>query len=139
MTAVRDFVDSVIPQFTEAEISLHNGKVEPRLAMWSRRDPVTLFGAGKSVFTAQEAEEIFRWVASTFVKCKTYDLELIEANVSGDLAYTVAYERYEAIRQDGSIARNTLRATHVYRREGNEWKIVHRHGDHATDAPSIGR
>ena len=132
MTAAQDFVDSVVPQFTEAEISMHNGEVERRLAMWSRRDPVTLFGAGRSASTAGEAEEIFRWVASTFVKCNTYELELIAADVSGDLAYTVAYERYEAIRQDGSVARNTLRATHVYRREGNEWKIVHRHGDHAT-------
>ena len=25
----------------------------------------------------------------------------------------------------------TVRATHVYRREGGEWKIVHRDGDNA--------
>lgn len=133
MTAVQDFLDSVLPQFTEAEISLHNGDVERRLAMWSRRDPVTLFGAGRSASTAEEVEEVFRWVASTFAKCNTYDLELITADVSDALAYMTAYERYEAVRQDGSVARNTLRATHVFRRERDEWKIIHRHGDHLPD------
>lgn len=58
--------------------------------MWSRRDPVTLFGAAKSESSAQEVEEVFRWLASTFFKCNSYDLELIAADVSGDLAYTVA-------------------------------------------------
>ena len=26
-------------------------------------------------------------------------------------------------------AETAVRSTHVYRREGGEWKIVHRHGD----------
>jgi ketosteroid isomerase-like protein len=30
----------------------------------------------------------------------------------------------------GPVKPNTLRVTHVYRRENGEWKIVHRHGDH---------
>jgi ketosteroid isomerase-like protein len=130
---VSEFLDRVLPQFTEAEISLHTGEVDRRLAMWSRGDPVTLFGAGKSASTAEEIEQVFRWVASTFVECNTYDLELVAAGVSGDIAYTVTYESYEAVRSDGSVARNRLRATHVFRREGNEWKIVHRHADHAPE------
>ena len=30
----------------------------------------------------------------------------------------------------GERATYTLRATHVFRREDGEWRIVHRHGDH---------
>jgi hypothetical protein len=37
--------------------------------------------------------------------CNAYDLELIAAGVSGDLAYTVAYEHYEAIGQEDASTR----------------------------------
>ena len=133
MTTVEEFVASVLPQFTEAEIALHNGDLSPRLEMWSRVDPVTLFGAAVSGSGWSEVEPVFRWVAGSFAECRAYDLELVAVDVSGDLAYTVAYERFEAVRSDGSVAHNTLRATHVFRREEGEWKVVHRHGDHATE------
>jgi ketosteroid isomerase-like protein len=133
VTPVEEFVETVLPRFTEAEIALHNGDLGPRLAMWSRGDPVTLFGAGASGSGWNEVEPVFGWVAGTFAECRAYDLELVAVDVSGDLAYTVAYERYEAVRSDGSVVHHTLRATHVFRCEGGEWKVVHRHGDHAPD------
>jgi ketosteroid isomerase-like protein len=136
MRPVEDFVENVLPAFTEAEIALHNGDLGPRLAMWSRDDPVTVFGAGASGTDWKEIEPVFRWVADSFTECRAYDLELVAVDVSGDLAYTVAYERYEAVKSDGSVAHNTLRATHIFRREKGEWKIVHRHGDHVPDDPS---
>jgi ketosteroid isomerase-like protein len=133
VTPVKDFVENVLPQFTEAEIALHNGDLHPRLAMWSRGDPVTLFGAGASGSGWNEVEPVFHWVANSFVECRTFDLELVAVDVSDDLAYTVAYERYEAVMADGSVVHRTLRATHIFRREEGEWKVVHRHGDHATN------
>ena len=133
MTPAEEFVASVLPQFTKAEIALHNGDLGPRLEMWSRSDPVTLLGAAVSGSGWSEVEPIFRWVANSFVGCRTYDLELVAVDVSGDLAYTVAYERFEAVKSDGSIANATLRATHIFRREEGQWKVVHRHADHATD------
>ena len=61
--------------------------------------------------------------------CRTYEYELLAAGASGDLAYTVGYENYEASRDGGPVTPNRLRVTHVYRRENGEWRIVHRHGD----------
>lgn len=133
MTPVEEFVENALPQFTEAEIALHNGDLEPRLAMWSRGDPVTLFGAGASGSGWNEVEPVFRWVADSFAECRAYDLDLVAVDVSGDLAYTVAYERYEAVKSDASVVHTTLRATHIFRREEGEWKVVHRHGDHAPE------
>ena len=114
-----------------AEEAIHNGDVEPRLAMWSREDPVTLFGAaGPNKSGWDEVEPIFHWVASLFSNCRDYSFELVAAGVSGDLGYTVGYERSIISVNGGPSQSNILRATHVYRRENGEWKIVHRHGDH---------
>jgi ketosteroid isomerase-like protein len=97
--------------------------------MWSTRDPVTLFGAwGPCKSGTDEVTRISRWVASRFSNSTTYNFELVAAGVSGDLAYTVGYER-NMTSVDGKPEEYTLRVTHVYRREDGEWKIVHRHGD----------
>jgi len=97
--------------------------------MWSTKDPVTLFGAwGPCKTGTDEVTRISRWVASRFSNSTSYSFELVAAGVSGDLAYTVGYER-NMTSIDGKSTEYTLRVTHVYRREDGEWKIVHRHGD----------
>jgi hypothetical protein len=45
-TAVDDFLAEMLPKQVAAETAIHNGDVELRLALWSRKDPVTLFGVG---------------------------------------------------------------------------------------------
>ena len=45
-----------------------------------------------------------------------------------DMAYTAGLEHTSAS-VDGQPRSYTLRATPVYRREGDEWKVAHRHGD----------
>jgi hypothetical protein len=39
-----EFLKYMLPKQIAAERALHGGNVEPRLALWSRRDPVTLLG-----------------------------------------------------------------------------------------------
>jgi hypothetical protein len=45
MSELDDFLTTTLPRQIEAEEAIHNGDVEPRLEMWSRKDPVTLLGA----------------------------------------------------------------------------------------------
>ncbi len=132
MSELDDFIAATIPRQIRAEEAIHNGDPAPRLKMWSTRDPVTLFGAwGPCRSGSAEVSRISRWVASRFSSCARYDLEIITAGVSGDLAYTVGYERSSRSVDGGPVEPSTLRVTHVYRRENGEWKIVHRHGDFA--------
>jgi ketosteroid isomerase-like protein len=132
-----DFLATFIPRQIEAEKAIQRGDVEPRLALWSRADPVTLFGAwGPCKSGWDDVERTFRWVASRFSAGTDYELELVAADVSGDMAYTVGYERTSSSVDGGPVTPNVLRVTHIYRREDGEWRIVHRHGDHAPEDQS---
>jgi ketosteroid isomerase-like protein len=55
------------------------------------------------------------------------------AFASGDLAYTVGFERGEVAIDDGSKKPMIIRVTHVYRRFDDEWRLVHRHADFPPD------
>ena len=68
----------------------------------------------------------------SFSGCESYRFELVAAEVSGDMAYTVGYEHTQAV-VNGEPRTYTLRATQIYRREGGEWKVVHRHGSAPPD------
>ena len=130
MSEVDDFLAETLPRLLRAEEAMHNGDPEPRLEMWSRNDPVSLLGAIGMVETGwEDLSKTFQWVASAFSNCTEYRFELVAAGASGDLAYTVGYEHSTASRNGGPVTPNTLRVTHVFRREDGEWKIVHRHGD----------
>jgi ketosteroid isomerase-like protein len=130
MTEVKEFLDEFVPRQQAADDAIHAGDAEPRKALWSRNDPVTLLGAfGVAASGWDECEEVFDWLATVFTGSESFELEIIAAGVSGDLAYTVGYEHSVASRKGEAPKPNTLRVTHVYRRENGEWKIVHRHGD----------
>ena len=135
-TALEDFLAEMLPKQVAAETAIHNGDVAPRLALWSRNDPVTVFGAKRSATGWAELDPMFHSVASWFSDSTEYDFEVVAAGASGDLAYTVGYE-HNRVKVDGQPTTYTLRATHVYRREHGQWRIVHRHADFppATDQP----
>lgn len=128
VTETDEFLAEVLPAQRAAEQAIHNGDVEPRLALWSHRDPVTLYGAKLSGSGWAELERMFREVASWFSDSQEYEFEVIAAGASGDLAYTVGYERNK-VKVEGKPGVYTLRVTHAYRREDGRWRIVHRHAD----------
>ncbi len=127
-TETEQFLAEALPKQRAAELAIHKGDAEPRLAMWSHADRATLFGAKLTAGGWSEVEPAFREVASWFTDSVEYDFEVIAAGASGDLAYTVGYE-HNKVTVDGQPRTYTLRVTHVYRREAGEWRIVHRHGD----------
>jgi ketosteroid isomerase-like protein len=131
------FLEAVLPAHISAEQALHEGDATARRSTWSHDDRVTLFGAGVAYRSGwSEVRAVFDRLATTFTSCADYRLELLAAGASADLAYTVGIERYRASTSAGQAVQNTLRATHVYRRESGGWRIVHRHGDHLPLAPS---
>ena len=106
-----------------------DGDVEPWARLWSTRDPVTLFGGAGSASGTGEVRKVLDWLAGLFGGHVDDRQDLVAAGASGDLAYTVAVEHKTVDTPGGERVTYALRATHVYRREGGEWRIVHRHGD----------
>jgi ketosteroid isomerase-like protein len=101
----------------------------PRIAMWSRAEPLTLFGAAISGRGWGEIGPIFDRLGKQFSNCLSYQNEIVAAEARGDLAYTVALEHTTASINGADPKPYVLRATTIFRREDGEWKVVHRHGD----------
>jgi ketosteroid isomerase-like protein len=133
MSEVEEFLTAIRPRLTEAEVNLHNGDATQRIAMWSRNDPVTLFGAATSARGWSEIGPVFDWLATTFANCTSYENEIVAAGASGDLAYIVAVEHTTASINGAEARPYKLRATTIFRREDGEWRVVHRHGDPLTN------
>jgi ketosteroid isomerase-like protein len=134
VSEAEDFLKSVLPRLTEADTAFHNGDARPRIAIWSRKDPVTLFGALLTKGGWQEVGPAFEWLASRFSNCESFEYEVIAAGASGDLAYLVGIERTKASVGGAAPEAYALRVTTIFRRENGEWKAVHRHGDPLPDS-----
>lgn len=124
----RQFLTEFLPKHVEAERQIHGGDPNPRMDLWSRKDPITVLGAKESGQGWAQLEPMFTAVAGWFSQAISYEFELVAAGASGDMAYTVGYEHNEVV-VDGRRRTYTLRATHVYRREDGQWRTVHRHAD----------
>jgi len=122
--------DATLERVREAVDATYRGDAEPYTQLWSRQEPVSLFGAlGPRKTNRSDIEQAFRWVASRFSDpVMLTDFEVVE--VADGLAYTVGYEHGE-LAIDGKKQHVRVRVTQIFRREGNEWKLVHRHGDFA--------
>ena len=132
MTEVQEFLATAVQAVNKADQALHNGDPEPRLALWSTEPPVTLFGAalGSNQSGRPDVEAFFRVLATRFRDGQYFDVDIVAADVRGDLAYTVAFENSAVSLDGGPVTPTRLRVTQIYRREDGEWRVVHRHGDH---------
>jgi ketosteroid isomerase-like protein len=135
---LEEFRSTMLARQTEAELAFLHGDPEPRMELWSRRDPVTLFGAiGMSESGWDQISKTFAWVASRFSNVTDYRFDAEVVEVSGDMAYTLAFERFNGSVAGRPVEPVTVRSTHIYRREDGEWKIVHRHGDNPRQDPRV--
>jgi ketosteroid isomerase-like protein len=127
---------SFLPQF-EAGI---NGFINGDPTLWkknaSHRDDVTIMGGWGGLAKGwTEVDPWYDWAAARFKESGAgVKVEYISSEVSGNLAYTVAIERSEALvaGQDKPAAM-TLRVTHIFRMEDGSWKLIHRHADPLID------
>ena len=119
-----------LEQETARQAAMYNGDPGPMIDYWAASDDVTLFGAWGPIEKGHKAvTDTMRWVGSRFTSADAVDLEHTVIASSGDLAYTVGFERSH-VSVDGGPPRDVvLRVTHIYRRIDGDWKLMHRHAD----------
>jgi ketosteroid isomerase-like protein len=120
----------LIGRTAEAASALIRGDIRTYIALLPHADDYTLmdpFGGEptRGFDASSESLEAFE----RFFQGGEADLEVVESYASEDLAALVVIERQHG--QVGGLPDQdlSLRVTWVFRREGSEWRQVHRHAD----------
>lgn len=109
------------------------GRPQAFQELWSAAEDVTIFGAfGGHEVGWTEVEPRLGWAASQF-RNGSWEYTPLAAAFGRDLGYTVGLERLAACMAGATLPTiQELRVTHVFRRDADGWRIIHRHGDPLT-------
>jgi ketosteroid isomerase-like protein len=71
------------------------------------------------------------WASSQFEDSGAkQNIEYVNKGASGDLPFTISIERQVAqIKEQTAPTSRALRVTQIFRKEGDTWKLLHRHAD----------
>jgi ketosteroid isomerase-like protein len=125
-----DDLHEIIERTTAAVNSLVMGDAKPFKELYSHEKDVTVFGGfGAYELGWDTVGKNVEFAAGRFHGGKL-GIELLAGGISGDLAFTVWIERGE-VRLSGheNYTPLAVRVTHIFRREKEGWKLIHRHGD----------
>ena len=125
-----DAFTEALEQQDAAIAAMLDGDPGPFIDSWAASDEVTLFGAWGPIEKGHKAvTDTIRWAGSRFTGADAVDVENTVVASSGDLAYTVGFERSHVSVEGGPTRDMVIRVTHIYRRIDDEWKLMHRHAD----------
>ena len=131
--------DGAVEAYRQALDAFLKGDPKPATAFFSRRDDVTLANPfGLPRLGPAEVDKAIKEAAANFKDGSVRRIEEVSRYNTPDLGYVVQLERAEA-RLSGSedMTPIALRVTMIFRREGDTWKVAHRHADPITTARPI--
>jgi ketosteroid isomerase-like protein len=123
-------VAELVRRTAEAASALLRGDIHRYVRLIPHADDYTLMdpfgGEPRRGFDASEGAVA---AMERFYQGGEAKLELVQSYTSGDMVVLVAVERQHG--KIGGLPEQdwSLRVTLVYRREGSEWQLVHRHAD----------
>jgi ketosteroid isomerase-like protein len=133
MTGKDDF-EQFLKLRKEASDEFINGNFEPLNSISTHQSPATIFGPkGDCVQDAEQVNSANARGAKLFKPDGTNAFEIMHMAADGNLAYWVGIQR-SVVRMHGQETPipMDLRVTEIFRREGGEWKLVHRYADKLT-------
>jgi len=129
--STRSDFDLVLREVEAAQVELVSGRPDRFKSLWSHGEDVTLSGGLGGVIAKGWPDVSARldWVATQYVRGSRTHQE-VSRYVGKDIAYVVLRETIRFTRPtDGKPSVQELRVTQIFRREGRQWRIVHRHAD----------
>ena len=135
----QDNLDGMIDVYHVAADEFSRGDPKPVKALFSEREDVTLANPfGPAVRGSEEVSGALDYASSRF-RDGNVSFERIAIYASPDLATILELERWNAkVGGSEDLAPFDLRVTSTLRREGNAWKLVHRHADPITTRDARG-
>lgn len=124
--------DAFLVRWERAQTAFINGDPTLWKANASHRADVSIFGAfGGSEKGWDKVGPRNDWASRQFKSSGGSEkIEYLNKIKGSDIAVTVAIERQTAwIATQPAPSVRALRVTQVFRREGGQWKLVHRHAD----------
>jgi ketosteroid isomerase-like protein len=119
-----------LEQQDAAIAAMLNGDPRPHIDSLAISDDTTVFGGwGRTEKGHERVTGALRRAGSRFTGADALAVEHTVTASSGDLAYTVGFERSHVSVDGGPLHNMVLRVTHIYRRINGDWKLVHRHAD----------
>jgi ketosteroid isomerase-like protein len=136
--AETDF-DRAVEGFRQSLDAYMKGDPGPVTAWFSRRDDVTLANPlGPPRRGTSEVDAAIAEGASYVSDGSVRGFDEVSRFSTGDIGYVVQLERTQAkLRGGGDVVPIALRVTMIFRREGDTWKVAHRHADPITTAREV--
>ena len=129
-SVANEAVAELIRRSAEANAALMRGDIDGYRALNPHTDDYTLMSpfGGTPTRGPDITEE--RWEAiGRFFRNGTFEQEVVQSYGSGDMVVLAIIERCH-VEAGGLPAQEwLLRVTLVYRREGSDWRLAHRHAD----------
>lgn len=123
-------INALIRRVAEAAAAYIRGDIRRYVSLIEHAEDYTLLPpyGGEPRRGFDSSEEALEATARTF-RSGEANLELVQTHASGELVVLVAIERQHG--EVGGLPDQdwSLRVTLVFRREGSNWQLVHRHAD----------
>jgi ketosteroid isomerase-like protein len=122
-------IQNLIQRTAEANVALIRGEVDKYVALTGHADEYILMSPFGALTRGFDSSREGRARLAGFFKSGTLDQEVVATYHSGDLAVLVTIERVRGA--VGGLPEQDwwLRVTQVFRREGDGWRLLHRHAD----------
>jgi ketosteroid isomerase-like protein len=131
-------ITGLIRRSADSNAALMRGDIDRHLALITITDDFTLMSPfGGAPTRGADMTEDRMQAMGRFFQNGTLEQELVHAYGSPDMVVLVIIERSN-VEVGGLPAQDwALRVTLVYRREGGEWRLAHRHADPLVDGVSL--